>query len=124
MVDTSEDQSTVHFQRANDVMKSDEFAGHGIVRPAGSDTEGRLDIPEDTSHEEVVDSIPDAVAFREAAESGKAGTEAQVLVDSAPPAPPEEPGAALRRARLGVCACIVLALLLAWIVQRRQASTR
>ena len=46
--------------------------------------------------------------------------EATVAVPPPAPRPPVDPETAYRRARLGVVAAIALALLLAWIVQRRR----
>ena len=123
MIDNSADQGSVHFLRENSVIKSREQAARGIVPPAGADADGRLDVPEGPSPKDAVQSIPSAVEAAEA-EAGETGTEAQVIVPSASPAPPEDPGAALRRARLSVVVCIVLGLMLAWIVQRRNGSAR
>ena len=123
MIEAQEDQAAVSFQRQNDVIKSEEFMKLGIKRPTGSDAEGRLNIQSDPQAKNAVQSIPSAVEAAEA-EAGETGTEAQVIVPSASPAPPEDPGAALRRARLSVVVCIVLGLMLAWIVQRRNGSAR
>ena len=47
-----------------------------------------------------------------------AAPKAEVSVPQPVPEPPVDPEAAFRRARLGVVAAIVLALLLVWIAQR------
>ena len=108
MVESNEDPELVHSQRSYDVIKSHEFAERGIRRPAGSDTEGRPSLPEGPAAEQDLQI------------DGSPGSEAAVLVAAQPRHPPPiDAGAAFRRARLGVCACLVLALALAWIAQRK-----
>lgn len=114
MVESHEDPEIVHSQRSYDVIKSHEFAERGIRRPAGSDTEGRLSLPDDPAPEQEVQISADQ------------GSEATAIV-AAPEQPPPQPidaGTALRRARLGVCVCLVLALALAWIAQRKSETTK
>ena len=122
MVNNSDDPEAIHSRRVYEFEKTRELVKSGIIPPAGADAEGRLNLPDDPS-EDTVQSISSAVEAAEA-EAGETGTEAQVIVPSASPAPPEDPGAALRRARLSVVVCIVLGLMLAWIVQRRNGSAR
>ena len=110
MVESNEDPEIVHSQRSYDVIKSHEFAERGIRRPAGSDTEGRL-------------FLPDGPAPEQAAQiSAAPGSEATMLVNA--PQPPPDAGAAFRRARLGVCVCLVLVLALAWIAQRKSLNAK
>lgn len=114
MVESNEDPEIVHSQRSYDVIKSHEFAERGIRRPAGSDTEGRLILPDDPApvQEVQISAAPNA--------------EATMLVNAPqpPPQPPPDAGAAFRRARLGVCVCLVLVLALAWIAQRKSLNAK
>ena len=46
--------------------------------------------------------------------------QAALVVVPAQPTEPPDPDAYFRKARLSVCVCIVLVLMLAWMVQRRK----
>jgi hypothetical protein len=52
---------------------------------------------------------------------GAAGA-AETVAATVPPAPPPDADAAFRKARLGFSAALALALLLAWIAQRRASA--
>ena len=110
MVEASEDPAIVSAQRSYDVEKSRECVTLGITRPAGSDAEGRLDAEDGPAQAQEAVDAPAAQPAAQAAPS------AGIAV---PPAPPPDAAASYRRARLGVCACLVLALALLWILQRR-----
>ena len=114
MVESQEDPEIIHSQRSYDVIKSHEFAERGIKRPAGSDTEGRLYLPDGPAPEQEyqISAPPDSE------------TTMLVAASDPPPQPPIDAGTALRRARLGVCVCLVLALALAWIAQRKSGTPK
>ena len=126
MVDTGVDQGALHNQRAYDVIKSEQFMAQGIVRPAGADTEGRLNSTGNLEQEEVVDQIVTAAeAAAEASAETAQEAEATIAVDPSAQQPEQQdPGAAGRHMRLGVCACIVVVLLFAWVIQRKNGKVR
>ena len=109
MVEANENTAAVLSRRSYEVEKSREFAARGVSRQAGSDVEGRLDLPDEPVAIQAAPE-PEAVAI--------------VAAPAAPPMPPPDAGASYRKARLGVCACLVLALTLLWIMQRRGRNAR
>ena len=104
MVDVNEDATAVTMK----IRRETRVAKERAVAERAAASSGELALPP---------PIPSTVPVQQAV-----AVEATVAVPQPAPAAPVDAETAYRRARLGVVAAIVLALLLVWIMQRRAAS--